>query len=83
MRIVMAKSAVDVLRDAGLAQPQAGAGNVAQAAAEAMIKKLEQKAHSTGGLILLDREGNPAFAFNTPAMSYGYVQPDGSFQTFP
>lgn len=83
MRIVMAKGAVDLLRETRFAQPQAGTGNVAQAAADTMIKKLQQKANSTGGLILLDREGNPAFAFNTPAMSYGYVQPGGSFQTSP
>jgi hypothetical protein len=28
---------------------------------------------------LLDREGTPAAAFNTPNMAWGCVQPDGSF----
>jgi len=30
-------------------------------------------------LILLDRDGQPGFAFNTPRMAYGYVQRDGTF----
>jgi len=34
-----------------------------------------------GGLILLDRHGNPGFAFNTPRMAYGYVADDGAFHT--
>ena len=33
------------------------------------------------GLILLDRDGNPGWAFNTPRMAYGYVQSDGSIIT--
>jgi isoaspartyl peptidase/L-asparaginase-like protein (Ntn-hydrolase superfamily) len=36
---------------------------------------------ATGGLILLDRFGNPAYAFNTPRMAYGFVAPDGTFIT--
>src|SRR5205814_10505183 len=34
-----------------------------------------------GGLIPLDRHGNPGFAFNTARMAYGFVAPDGSFLT--
>jgi len=83
MKIVMAKSAVDFLRDPQPSNPQTESRNIAQAAADAMIEKLAQKAHSTGGLILLDREGHPAIAINTPAMSYGYVQPDASFRISP
>jgi len=37
--------------------------------------------HATGGLILLDRHGNPGFAFNTARMAYGFVASDGSFLT--
>lgn len=82
MKIVMAKSAVDLLGAPHILQPAAGE-SVTQAVADATIKRLAEKAHSTGGLILLDRKGQPAMAFNTPAMSYGYVRPDGSFQIFP
>ena len=42
---------------------------------------LGKRTHGTGGLILLDRYGNPGFAFNTPRMTYGYVAPNGSFLT--
>jgi hypothetical protein len=28
---------------------------------------------------LLDRSGTPAFAFNTPRMAYGYLNPGGNF----
>jgi isoaspartyl peptidase/L-asparaginase-like protein (Ntn-hydrolase superfamily) len=38
-----------------------------------------KRTHGTGGLILLDRHGNPGFAFNTPRMAYGYVALDGNF----
>ena len=40
-----------------------------------------KRTKATAGLILLDRSGNPGFAFNTPRMAYGYVAPDGSFLT--
>jgi len=45
------------------------------------VHLLAQRTRGTGGLILLDREGNPGFAFNTPRMAYGYVAPEGSFIT--
>jgi beta-aspartyl-peptidase (threonine type) len=70
MKIVMAKAAVDQLRAAG-AKPQQ--------IAESCVHLLATRTGGTGGLILLDREGNPAAAFNTPGMAYGYVQPGGSF----
>ena len=69
MRVVMAKSAADML----------AAGQSAQAAAQACVELLARRGKSTGGLILLDREGRPGFAFNTPHMAYGYVAADGSF----
>ena len=70
MKIVMAKAAVDQLRTRG-AKPQQ--------VADECIRLLASRTKGTGGLILLDREGNPAAAFNTPSMAYGYVKPDGSF----
>jgi L-asparaginase / beta-aspartyl-peptidase len=86
MQIVMAKMAVDLLHDPrafAAHRKKTGAATVAQAVADAAILKLARRAHSAGGLILLDREGRPAAAFNTPYMSYGYVQPDGNFKIVP
>ncbi len=91
MKIVMAKTAVDYLRHAaaeftnaaatavGLASP--AANFPAMLAARESIHLLAKRTHATGGLILLDRHGNPGFAFNTPRMAYGYVTPSGSFLT--
>jgi beta-aspartyl-peptidase (threonine type) len=57
--------------------------NTAQFVADACVRKLAHRAHTTGGLILLDRDGNPGAAFNTPRMAYGYVDAKGAFQLFP
>jgi beta-aspartyl-peptidase (threonine type) len=70
MRIVMAKAATDLL---SMGHLDAGA------AASACIELLERRGRGKGGLILLDRNGQPGFAFNTPNMAYGYVAGDGSF----
>ena len=53
----------------------------AMMAARKAVHLLAHRTRGTGGLILLDREGNPGFAFNTPRMAYGCVMPDGSFFT--
>lgn len=74
MKIVMAKTATEFLR------PRAGGAPLApQAAAERTVELLAQRGRGTGGLILLDRDGQPGFAFNTSHMAYGYVAPDESF----
>lgn len=57
--------------------------NTAQFVADACVRKLAHRAHTTGGLILLDREGNPGAAFNTPRMAYGFVDGRGGFCVFP
>jgi len=72
MKIVMAKTAADFLRPAASSPARA---------AQAAVQLLANRTHATGGLILLDRLGNPGFAFNTPRMAYGYVASDGSFFT--
>jgi beta-aspartyl-peptidase (threonine type) len=79
MKITMAKTAVDHLRRA----PQSGesASALAMRAAKDALDLLLRRTKGTGGLILLDRSGTPGFAFNTPRMAYGYVQPDGAFFT--
>lgn len=86
MKIVMAKMAVDLLEDPrALAAHRESGGpvTIAQAVADACVRKLAHRSHTTGGLILLDRQGNPAAAFNTPRMAYGFVSPDGSLHVRP
>jgi beta-aspartyl-peptidase (threonine type) len=72
MKVVLAKTACDFLRPAS-----SNPSRAAQAAAQLLINR----GKGTGGLILLDRNGNPGYAFNTARMAYGYVNPDGSFLT--
>ena len=87
MKIVMAKTAADLLRhpagtEIGSSQevlPKGFVPEIATLAARAAVQMLAERTKGTGGLILLDREGNPGFAFNTPRMAYGHVKPDGSF----
>jgi beta-aspartyl-peptidase (threonine type) len=74
MKIVMAKTAADLLRP-----PDAGKPLSARDASAACVRLLADRAKGTGGLILLDREGHVGFAFNTKRMAYGYVREDGSF----
>ena len=109
MKIVMAKTAVDLLRSSPVSQhdcpvPERSSSVVidvaageyaphssaaapcgenfhAMLAAREAVHLLAHRTHATGGLILLDRDGNPGFAFNTPRMAFGYVAPDGSFFT--
>jgi L-asparaginase / beta-aspartyl-peptidase len=83
MKIVMAKMATDLLHDQRVLLPhrkKAGALSLAQAVADACVRKLAHRAHTTGGLILLDRQGRPAAAFTTPRMAYGYVEESGQFR---
>ncbi len=63
MRVVLAKAAADML----------AAGKPPQEAAQACVDLLARRGKGAGGLILLDRHGHPAFAFNTTHMAYGYV----------
>jgi L-asparaginase / beta-aspartyl-peptidase len=79
MKIVMAKTATDYLRREPLAREN-GVSFATRAAQDA-VDLLARRGKGTGGLILLDRNGNPALAFNTPRMAYGYVAADASFFT--
>jgi beta-aspartyl-peptidase (threonine type) len=85
MKIVMAKTTVDFLRRPAICVDRTAAqscnDSAADLAARDAIHLLAKRTHATGGLILLDCHGNPALAFNTPRMAYGYVAPDGSFFT--
>src|SRR5216683_1017870 len=85
MKVVMAKTAAEFLRHpAGtesdpnpLVLPKPATPDIASVAARESVQILAKRTHATGGLILLDREGNPGFAFNTPRMAYGYVVDGG------
>jgi beta-aspartyl-peptidase (threonine type) len=86
MKIVMAKTAVDLLRSRATCVDPTAAADVcdlssAGLAAREVVHLLGKRTHATGGLILLDRHGNLGFAFNTPRMAYGYVAIDGNFIT--
>ena len=70
MKIVMAKSAVEMLR----------AGRSSQEAADEAIRLLAARTGGNGGLILLDRNGTPGFAFNTPHLVWGVASPDAYFR---
>ncbi len=62
MRVILAKSTVDML----------GFGLSAQAAAEAAIDLL-RRVDGYGGIIVIDRKGNIGYAYNTPRMAVAYV----------
>src|SRR6267378_696209 len=86
MKIVMAKTAVDLLRSRATCVDPTAAADVcdlssAGLAAREAVHLLGKRTHATGGLILLDRHGNLGFAFNTARMAYGYVAIDGNFIT--
>jgi L-asparaginase / beta-aspartyl-peptidase len=76
MKVVMAKSALDFLPRYKEALGMDGA---AMGAARRAVDLLASRTSATGGLILLDRHGEPGFAFNTPRMAYGYVAAGGKF----
>jgi beta-aspartyl-peptidase (threonine type) len=88
MKVVLAKTAADFLRrpvgtDPDLSPsilPKPTTPDVAALAAREAVSVLAKRTRATGGLILLDRKGNPGFAFNTPRMAYAYVT-DGKFTT--
>lgn len=83
MKVVLAKTAVDFLcRPETCVNSPAGAScdlSTADIAAREAIHLLARRTHATGGLILLDRHGNPGAAFNTPRMAHGFVKPNGAF----
>ena len=61
MRLVLGKWAVDRVAE----------GMAPQAAAEAAIDRLGKRLGAHGGLILLDRRGQPGVAFNAERMAWG------------
>ena len=68
MKIVMAKTAIEMLR----------AGRSPQEAADDSIRLLSQRVKGTGGLILVDRQGRVGASFSTPNMAFAYRDPSGA-----
>ena len=81
----MAKTAMDSLRQSEICVDSPARASceltAEKVAAQEAVHLLAKRTHGHGGLILLDRHGNPGFAFNTPRMAYGYVALDGNFVT--
>lgn len=63
MRVVMAKAATDRL---GETDPMA--------AAQWAVQLLHDRVEGLGGIILLNRQGQVGFAYNTPRMAFAYMQ---------
>ena len=62
MKVLLAKTATDLI----------GAGHTPMEAARAAIDVLARRVGGLGGCILLDAQGRPGLAFNTPRMAYAY-----------
>ena len=77
MKIVMAKSTADFLCRTPIEDETEV--QFAKRAADDAVALLAARGKGTGGLILLDSNGTPAVAFNTPRMAHGYVTPDEPF----
>jgi beta-aspartyl-peptidase (threonine type) len=73
MKIVMAKTAIDWLR----------AGDPPQEVADRSIRLLADRAHGTGGLILIDRQGRIGTSFSTSRMAFAYRKASGEFALSP
>jgi L-asparaginase / beta-aspartyl-peptidase len=72
MKVVLAKTACDFLRPAGSNPTRA---------AQAAVELLKRRGKGAGGLILLDRNGQPGYAYCTPRMAYGIANPNVGFIT--
>jgi beta-aspartyl-peptidase (threonine type) len=62
IKVLLAKTATDLI----------GAGHDPMTAARMAIDTLAQRVNGYGGCILLDGQGRPGLAFNTPRMAYAY-----------
>jgi L-asparaginase / beta-aspartyl-peptidase len=67
IKVLLAKTATDLI----------GAGHDPMAAARMAIDVLARRVSGFGGCILLDGQGRPGFAFNTPRMAYAYRSEGG------
>lgn len=67
MRVVISKRVCDFV----------AAGLSAQAACDAAMRVLEERANGSGGLIAVDARGQVGYSFNTNAMPYAFAVSDG------
>jgi len=85
MKVVLAKSTVDLLRRPATCvdtPPNISCGtSAADLAAREAVHLFAKRTHATGGLILLDRHGNPGFAYKHRPHGLRLRRPDGSFLT--
>ncbi len=72
MKVVLAKTVCDFLRPGGSSPTRA---------AQAAVELLKRRGKGTGGVILLDRNGSPGYAYNTSRMAFGLANPDAGFIT--
>ncbi|HET9109656.1 MAG TPA: isoaspartyl peptidase/L-asparaginase [Ktedonobacterales bacterium] len=63
IRMTLARRALDLI----------AGGMTAQEAADEAIRLLGARIGGSGGLIILDQQGRPGFARNTPTMAYSYM----------
>ncbi|NLX08503.1 MAG: hypothetical protein GXY36_02500 [Chloroflexi bacterium] len=68
MRVVLSKTATDALAH----------GMDVQAAADYAIAYLHRRVGGYGGIIVVDRAGNTAFAYNTPHMAVAWTDAQGA-----
>lgn len=66
IRVVLAKSAVDLLRDDRPVQEAAGLA----------VQLLQERVAGLGGLIMIDGQGNVGYSFNAPKMAHAYLTED-------
>lgn len=76
MKIVMAKTATDLLRRPSNSDETPA--DLAMLAAREAVRLLRERGRGTGGLILLGAEGQPGYAFSTPRMAYGCIDATGA-----
>jgi L-asparaginase / beta-aspartyl-peptidase len=72
MRLVLAKYATDLIEH----------GREASQAAKEAIQHMENRVQGYGGLILIDKNGNPGFAHNTPHMAAAWYDETGTLHTY-
>ena len=66
MKVMLARETAEALRT----------GHSSRQSAERALNVLKERAGGLGGIICLDREGEPGAVYNTPRMAWGYMRPD-------
>lgn len=72
MQVVLAKHATDLIRN----------GRSAAQAASESIAYMQQRVEGYGGIILIDKDGQPGFAHNTPHMAAAWYDSSGQLHRY-